>query len=149
MSANSIGSLMGFTADKFFAANTRHVRESGTTASLDRTISVLIQTSLCSGSIVAGKGGQSALAMIHLAAFSRHTLPRPPARLSLRLNPSTVHRRVYHLNQQERETLLLKHFTFLLNSFERGLASFFPVRKPESFEHLRTLGWYFGIRRSH
>ena len=29
----------------------------------------MVQTSLCSGSIVAGKGGQSALAMIHLAAF--------------------------------------------------------------------------------
>ena len=29
-----------------------------------------------------------------------------PARPSLRPNPSTVHRRVYHLNQQGRETLL-------------------------------------------
>jgi len=68
--ANSIGSLMGFTADKFFTANTSATRESDTTASLDRTTSVLVQTSLCSGSIVAGKGGQSTLAMIHLAAFS-------------------------------------------------------------------------------
>ena len=68
--ANSIGSLIGFTADKFFTANTTATRESDTTASLDRTTSVLVQTSLCSGSIVAGKGGQSTLAMIHLAAFS-------------------------------------------------------------------------------
>ena len=67
---NSIGRLMGFTADKFFTANTTATRESDTTASLDRTTSVLVQTSLCTGSIVAGKGGQSTLAMIHLAAFS-------------------------------------------------------------------------------
>ena len=31
---------------------------------------MLVQTSLCSGSVVAGKGGQSALAVIHLAAFA-------------------------------------------------------------------------------
>ena len=31
---------------------------------------MLVQTSLCSGSVVAGKGGQSTLAVIHLAAFS-------------------------------------------------------------------------------
>jgi hypothetical protein len=68
--ANSIGSLMGFTEDNFFTANTTATRESDTTASLDRTTSVLVQTSLCSGSIVAGKGGQSTLAMIHLAAFA-------------------------------------------------------------------------------
>ena len=61
---------MGFTADKIFSANTTAARESDTTASLDRTTSVLVQTSLCSGTIVAGKGGQSTLAMIHLAAFS-------------------------------------------------------------------------------
>jgi len=68
-SANSIGPLIGFTADKFFTANTTETRESDTTASLDGNTSVLVQTSLCSGSIVAGKGGQSTLAVIHLAAF--------------------------------------------------------------------------------
>lgn len=67
---NSIGSLLGFSVDKSFTANTTGSRESDTTASLDRTTSVLVQTSMCSGSIVAGKGGQSTLAMIHLAAFS-------------------------------------------------------------------------------
>ena len=68
-SENSIGPLIGFTADKYFTANTTETRESDTTASLDRNTNVLVQTSLCSGSIVAGKGGQSTLAMIHLAAF--------------------------------------------------------------------------------
>jgi hypothetical protein len=61
---------MGFTDDNFLTANTTATRESETTALLDRTTSVLVQTSLCSGSIVTGKGGQSALAMIHLAAFA-------------------------------------------------------------------------------
>jgi hypothetical protein len=69
-SANSIGPLIGFTADKYFTANTTETRESDTTAALDRTTSILVQTSMCSGSVVAGKGGQSTLAVIHLAAFS-------------------------------------------------------------------------------
>ena len=69
-SANSIGPLIGFTADKYFTANTTETRESDTTASLDRTTSILVQTSMCSGSVVAGKDGQSTLAVIHLAAFT-------------------------------------------------------------------------------
>ena len=55
----SIGRLLGFAADKYFPVNTTTSRQSDTTASLDRTTSVLVQTSLCSGSVVAGKGGQS------------------------------------------------------------------------------------------
>ena len=66
---NSIGSLLGFTSDKFFIANATSQAQSDTTASLDRTTSVLIQTSLCNGSIVAGKSGQSTVAMVHLAAY--------------------------------------------------------------------------------
>lgn len=69
-SPNSIGSLLGFTSDKLFFPYSTTSCESDTTASLDRTTSVLVQTSLCSGSVVAGKGGQSTLAVIHLAAFS-------------------------------------------------------------------------------
>ena len=67
---NSIGSLLGFTTDKVFSPYSTTSCQSDTTASLDRTTSVLIQTSMCSGSVVAGKGGQSTLAVIHLAAFS-------------------------------------------------------------------------------
>lgn len=67
--AGSIGSVMGFTNDKNFAANSTTSHESDTTASLDRTTSVLVQTSLCNGSVVSGNGGQSTLAMIHLADF--------------------------------------------------------------------------------
>lgn len=67
---DSIGSLLGFTSDKTFFPYSTTSRESDTTASLDRTTSVLVQTSMCSGSVVAGKGGQSTLAVIHLAAFS-------------------------------------------------------------------------------
>ena len=65
-SANSIGSLIGFTTDRDFAANSTVSHEGNTTAALDRTTSVLLQTSLCSGSVVQGKGGSSTLAMIHL-----------------------------------------------------------------------------------
>ena len=66
----SIGSLLGFTTDMLFYPSSTTSRQSDTTASLDRTTSILVQTSLCSGSVVAGKGGQSTLAMFHLAAFS-------------------------------------------------------------------------------
>ena len=69
-SPNSIGSLLGFTTDQVFSPYSTTSCQSDTTASLDRTTSVLVQTSLCSGSVVAGKGGQSTLAVIHLAAFS-------------------------------------------------------------------------------
>ena len=69
-SDNSIGSLLGFSTDKLFTSNATSQAESDTTASLDKTTSVLIQTSLCNGSVVAGKGGQSTLAMIHLAQFA-------------------------------------------------------------------------------
>ena len=67
--ANSIGPLLGFTSDKSFAANSTTSQESDTTAALDRTTSVLIQTSLCNGSVVSGKGGQSTVAVIHLADY--------------------------------------------------------------------------------
>ena len=66
----SIGSLLGFTSDKTFYPYSTTSCQSDTTASLDRTTSILVQTSMCSGSVVAGKGGQSTLAVIHLAAFS-------------------------------------------------------------------------------
>jgi hypothetical protein len=66
----SIGPLLGFTSDRLFSPYATGSEESDTTASLDRTTSVLVQTSMCSGSVVAGKGGQSTLAVIHLAAFS-------------------------------------------------------------------------------
>jgi hypothetical protein len=67
--SGSIGSLLGFTVDKTFFPYSTTSRESDTTASLDRTTSIFVQTSMCSGSVVAGKGGQSTLAVIHLAAF--------------------------------------------------------------------------------
>ena len=67
--ANSIGPLLGFTSDKSFAANSTTSQESDTTAALDRTTSVLIQTALCNGSVVSGKGGQSTVAVIHLADY--------------------------------------------------------------------------------
>ena len=66
---NSIGGLLGFTNDKIFWPFSTTSCASDTTASLDRTTSVFVTTSLCSGSVVAGKGGQSTLAVIHLAAF--------------------------------------------------------------------------------
>jgi hypothetical protein len=68
--SRSIGPLLGFTSDRLFSPYATGSEESDTTASLDRTTSVLVQTSMCSGSVVAGKGGQSTLAVIHLAAFS-------------------------------------------------------------------------------
>ena len=66
---NSVGSLLGFTTDQVFFPYSTTSCESDTTASLDHTTSVFVATSLCSGSVVAGKGGQSTLAVIHLAAF--------------------------------------------------------------------------------
>ena len=66
----SIGSLLGFKRDVLFYPSSTTPHQSDTTALLDRTTSILVQTSLCSGSVVAGKGGQSTLAMIHLAAFA-------------------------------------------------------------------------------
>ena len=66
----SIGSMLGFTTDVVFYPSSTTSHQSDTTASPDRTTSMLVQTSLCSGSVGAGKGGQSTLAMIHLAAFS-------------------------------------------------------------------------------
>jgi len=54
---NSIGALLGFTTDKIFWPFSTTSCESDTTASLDRTTSVFVTTSLCSGSVVAGKGG--------------------------------------------------------------------------------------------
>lgn len=66
---NSIGALLGFTTDRIFFPFSTTSCESDTTASLDHTTSVFVTTSLCSGSVVAGKSGQSTLAMIHLAAF--------------------------------------------------------------------------------
>ena len=65
-SGSSIGPLMGFTQDVVFPANFTTSRESDTTAALDRTTSILIQTSLCSGSVLRGQGGSSTLAMVHL-----------------------------------------------------------------------------------
>ena len=65
-SGSSIGPLMGFNQDAVFPANFTTSRESDTTAALDRTTSILIQTSLCSGSVVRGQGGSSTLAMVHL-----------------------------------------------------------------------------------
>ena len=53
-SPTSIGPLMGFTSDHSFLANATTMHESDTTAALDRTTSVLVQTSLCNGSIVGG-----------------------------------------------------------------------------------------------
>ena len=53
----SIGSLLGFTSDKTFYPYSTTSCQSDTTASLDRTTSILVQTSMCSGSVVAGKGG--------------------------------------------------------------------------------------------
>jgi hypothetical protein len=55
--AGSIGSLLGFTDDKYFSPISTTSRQSDTTASLDHTTSVLVQSPLCQGSVVAGQGG--------------------------------------------------------------------------------------------
>ena len=66
--AASVGSLLGFTQDVDFTANTTSSHEGNAVANLDRNTSVLVQTSLCSGSVVNGRGGSSTVAAIHLAA---------------------------------------------------------------------------------